>query len=68
MKWKKLSKGEAMKTYVFGAKNWKNDYGMPFWFHKKFPSAYLADRWAMKITFSTRNSPYMVWLVPGKEI
>ena len=50
--------------YKFGVKNWKSDTAMPFWFYKEFPSAYLADRWATKISFGTKGSQYMVWLVP----
>ena len=56
-----------MKTYKFSAKNWKSDTGIPFWIYKKFPSAYLADRWAARISFEIKNSPYMVWLIPGEE-
>lgn len=56
-----------MKTYKFGVKNWKCDTAEPFWFYKKFPSAYYADRWAMKMTFGIKGSPYMVWLIPGAE-
>lgn len=55
-----------MKLYKFGAVNWKAD-GRPFWIRKRFPSAYAADRWAMRVTFSAKNSPYMVWLIPGAE-
>ena len=51
-----------MKLYKFGAVNWKAD-GRPFWIRKRFPSAYAADRWAMHVTFSAKNSPYMVWLI-----
>ena len=56
-----------MKTYKFGVKNWKNDLPA-FWLYKRFPSAYLADRYAMRVTFEKGGrSPYMVWLVPGEE-
>lgn len=56
-----------MKTYKFGVKNWKNDLPA-FWFYKRFPSAYLADRYAMRVSFEKGGkSPYMVWLVPGEE-
>ena len=56
-----------MKLYKFGVKNWKNDYAIPFWFWKAFPSAYAADRYAMRITFSNKKSMYMLWLMPGEE-
>lgn len=49
-----------MKKYKFAVKNWKNDYAIPFWFYKEFPSAYYADRYAMRISFQKKNSPYMV--------
>ena len=56
-----------MKTYKFGVKNWKNDLPA-FWFYKQFPSAYLADRYAMRVTFEKGGkSQYMVWLVPSEE-
>lgn len=56
-----------MKTYKFGVKNWKNDLPA-FWFYKRFPSAHLADRYAMRVSFEKGGkSPYMVWLVPGEE-
>ena len=48
--------------YKFGVKNWKGD-GPAFWIRKRFDSPYAADRWAMRLTFSARNSPYMVWLI-----
>lgn len=54
------------KTYKFGVKNWKSDTALPFWVYKEFPSAYDADRWAMRISFSAKNSPYMVWIVPNE--
>lgn len=52
--------------YKLGAKNWKGD-GPAFWIFKRFPSTYAADRWAMRMTFGIKNSPYMVWLIPGAE-
>ena len=54
-----------MKLYKFAVHNWKNDFGA-FWVYKKFPSAYLADRWAMKISFGIKNSPYMVVFIPDE--
>ena len=57
-----------MKKYKFAVKNWKNDYASPFWFYKSFPSAYLADRYAMRVTFEKKNSPYMVIFCAGEEI
>ena len=56
-----------MKTYVFGVKNWKGDYNKSFYYYKRFPSAYYADRWAMRKSFDSKNSPYMVWLIGEKE-
>lgn len=56
-----------MKIYTFAVHNWKADYGKAFWFKKRFPSAYAADRWATRITFKAKNSPYMVSLIPGSE-
>lgn len=56
-----------MPLYKFGVKNWKSDYNNPFWFYKEFPSAYLADRYAMRITFQAKNSPYLMWLQIDKE-
>ena len=53
-----------MKTYRFAVHNWKS--GFPaFWFTKQFPSAYYADRWAMRVTFQKKNSPYIVVLIPN---
>ena len=60
-----MKRGNIMKTYKFGVNNWKNDLP-PFWFYKSFPSAYAADRYAMRVSFK-RGSAYMVWLVPGEE-
>ena len=56
-----------MKLYKFGVNNWKND--LPgFWMWKRFPSAYAADRWAMRVSFGKQGkSMYMVWLIPGEE-
>lgn len=56
-----------MKIYTFAVHNWKADYGKAFWLKKRFPSAYAADRWATRITFKAKNSPYMVSLIPGSE-
>lgn len=56
-----------MKKYKFGVKNWKNDLPA-FWLWKSFPSAYLADRYAMRVSFGKQGkSMYMVWLIPGEE-
>lgn len=57
-----------MKKYKFGVKNWKNDLPA-FWLWKSFPSAYLADRYAMRVSFGKQGkSMYMVWLIPGEEV
>ena len=48
-----------MKKYRFAIKNLNNDFPA-FWFYKAFPSAYYADRYAMRITFKKKNSMYMV--------
>ena len=56
-----------MKKYKFAVKNIKNDYDIPFWFYKKFRSAYDADRYAMRVSFK-KNSPYMVIFCAGEEI
>lgn len=53
--------------YKFAVRNWKNDFSAPFWFYKEFPSAYLADRYAMRLTFKKQNSPYMVIFQAGEE-
>ena len=55
-----------MKTYVFAVHNWKSD-NRAFWLYKRFPSAYAADRWAVRMTFSTKNSPYCVVFCAGME-
>jgi hypothetical protein len=55
-----------MKEYVFGYYNWK-EYGPTKYFKKQFRSAYYADRYAMRISFQAKNSPYMVFLIPGEE-
>ena len=54
------------KRYKFSVNNWKS--GKSFWFYKDFPSACCADRWAMKISFSYKNSPYMISACFGEEI
>lgn len=56
-----------MKIYTFAVHNWKADYGKAFWLKKRFPSDYAADRWATRITFKAKNSPYIVSLIPGSE-
>ncbi len=56
-----------MKTYKFAIHNWKANYGKAFWLYKRFPSAYAADRWATRITFKAKNSPYMVVFCAGDE-
>lgn len=56
----------AMKLYKFAVHNWKND--MPaFWVYKRFPSAYDADRWAMRISFKKPDSMYHVIFRAGEE-
>lgn len=56
-----------MKKYKFAVKNWKND--LPgFWFYKSFPSAYYADRYAMRISFQKKNSMYMISFCAGEEV
>lgn len=54
------------KSYKFGIHNWKSG-NKGFWFYKRFPSAYMADRWATKISFEKKDSNYMIWLCPGEE-
>lgn len=56
-----------MKTYKFAVSNWKNPVWSGFWFYKRFPSAYEADRWAMRITFGKKNSMYNVVFCAGQE-
>lgn len=56
-----------MKEYLFGYYNWKAD-GKTKYFWKRFRSAYYADRYAMRISFQAKNSPYQVFLIPGAEI
>lgn len=56
-----------MKTYKFAVSNWKNPVWSGFWVYKRFPSAYEADRWAMRITFKKRNSMYNVIFCAGDE-
>ena len=51
-----------MKTYRFAVSNWKNPQWSGFWFYKKFPSAYEADQYAMRISFRKKNSMYLVSL------
>ena len=53
-----------MKTYRFAVSNWKNPQWSGFWVYKQFPSAYAADRWAMRISFQKKNSMYLVSLIP----
>lgn len=54
------------KTYKFAVNNWKND--LPgFWFYKRFPSAYEADKWAMRVTFKKPNSMYHIVFCAGEE-
>ena len=56
-----------MKWYKFGVNNWKNDLPA-FWFYKRFPSAYLADRYAMRVSFGKGGkSMYHVWLIHDEE-
>lgn len=55
------------KTYKFAVHNWKSDTARPFWFYKKFPSVYYADRYAMRITFQKPGSPYHVIFCAGEE-
>lgn len=56
-----------MKTYKFAVYNWKNDMNRAFWFYKRFPSAYEAGRWAMRVTFKKPNSMYNVIFFAGEE-
>ena len=56
-----------MKLYKFAISNWKSGSAKSFWYYKAFPSAYLADRWATKITFQLKGSPYMVIGYYGEE-
>ena len=56
-----------MKYYKFAVKNWKSDCNCPFWFYKKFPSAYHADRYATRLTYQVKNCPYMVICSFGEE-
>jgi hypothetical protein len=56
-----------MKLYKFAVYNWKSDYARAFWFYKHFPSEYLADRYAMRVSFA-RNSPYIVAFCAGEEV
>lgn len=56
-----------MKLYKFAIHNWKSDTARPFWFYKQFPSAYYADRYAMRISFQTPGSPYHVIFCAGEE-
>lgn len=52
-----------MKAYRFAVHNINNPYSA-FWFYKKFPSAYEADRYAMRISFYKKNSQYLVSFIP----
>ena len=56
------------KIFKFAVKNWKCDTAQPFWYYKRFPSAYAADKWAMKISFKIKNSPYMVITQFGEKV
>lgn len=56
-----------MKLYKFAVKNWKSDINRPFYIRKAFPSAYSADRWAIRITYETKGSQYLVILRAGEE-
>lgn len=56
-----------MKTYKFAVSNWKNPVWSCFWVYKRFPSAYYADQWAMRITFKKRGSMYHVVFCAGEE-
>lgn len=56
-----------MKLYKFAISNWKNPVWSGFWFYKAFPSAYDADRWAMRISFKKPNSMYNVVFCAGEE-
>lgn len=50
-----------MKTYRFHVYNLKSD-APAFWITKQFPSAYFADRYAMRVSYQKKNSPYLVVL------
>ena len=56
-----------MKIYKFAGHNWKSDTARPFWLYKAFPSAYHADRYAMRITFQKPGSPYHIIFCAGEE-
>lgn len=56
-----------MKLYTFAVHNWKSDISKPFWLYKRFPSAYAADRWAVRLSYKVKGSPYMVIFCPGLE-
>ena len=56
-----------MKLYTFAVHNWKSDISKPFWLYKRFPSAYAADRWATRLSFAVKKSPYMIIFCPGLE-
>lgn len=49
-----------MKMYNFTVINLKNNSS--FCLHKRFPSAYSADCWAMRVSYKKKNSPYLVIL------
>ena len=53
--------------YQFTVHNWKSDIHMPFKIIKSFPSAFMATLWANRISFTKKNSPYMVIVDYGKE-
>ena len=56
-----------MPTYTLGVRNWKSDNAKTFFIRKQFPSAYLADRYAMRISFEIPQSQYLMWLVPEEN-
>lgn len=58
-----------MKTFKFKAWNWQNGFycglePIVFYFEKKFPSAYYADRYATRLN---RKGPYTVIPLFGEE-
>ena len=56
-----------MKKFRFAVRNWKSDTAKLFWFYKDFPSAYFADRYAMRISFNNPKSSYFVIPMFGEE-
>lgn len=55
-----------MKKYKFAVHNCRNN-STAFWFYKSFPSAYYADRYAMRVSFGKKTSNYIVAFCAGEE-